>query len=97
MGSKMDKTKLNYAIDAGLAISFTASLITGLVKWPGLSAALGIRHRIVQDSIATPIHDISGMVMAALVLVHLVLHWRWICSVTKRIFMGEKKPNTAKR
>ena len=83
----MDKLKLNYFVDVGLAISFFICFITGLIKWPGLIKIIGISaYRVLHVGNISMLHDWSGLIMGLLVLVHLVLHWGWIVSVTKSIF-----------
>ena len=83
----MDKLKLNYFVDVALAISFFACFITGLIKWPGLIKVIGTSaYRILHVRNISILHDWSGLVMGLLVLVHLVLHWKWMVAMTKNIF-----------
>ncbi len=86
----MNKLKLNYWIDVGLAISFFICFITGLIKWPGLIKIVGVSaYRTLSFSNISILHDWSGLIMGLLVLIHLALHWGWIVAVTKSIFRGE--------
>jgi len=83
----MNRVKLNYWIDVGLAISFLACFITGLVKWPGLIKIIGVSaYKILHVPNISILHDRSGLIMGALVLIHLALHWKWIVAVTKSMF-----------
>ena len=83
----MNRTKLNYWIDVGLAISFLACFITGLIKWPGLIKIIGVAaYKILHAPNISILHDWSGLIMGALVLIHLALHWKWIVAVTKSMF-----------
>ena len=83
----MNKTLLNYWIDVGLAISFFACFITGLIKWPGLVNTIGVSaYNLLSFKNISRLHDISGLIMGLLVLIHLALHWKWIIVVTKNIF-----------
>ncbi len=83
----MDRTKLNYGIDIGLAISFFACFITGLMKLPGAIKIIGVSaYKSLPLRNISLLHDWSGLIMGVLVLIHLVLHWKWIVSVTKSIF-----------
>jgi hypothetical protein len=86
----MNKTKLNYAIDIGLAIALLGSVITGLVKFPGLLRSFGINYTNLPLGNISKIHDWSGIALAALVLLHLILHWNQIVYFTKEFFRGEK-------
>jgi len=86
----MNRTKLNYWIDIGLAISFSISLITGLIKWPGLINLIGTSaYKVLYVKNISLLHDWSGLIMGILVLTHLALHWKWIVSITKSTF-GKK-------
>jgi len=85
----MDKLKLNYWVDVGLAISFFTCFITGLIKWPGLVKIVGASvYNVLRFNSISTLHDLSGLVMGLLVLFHLVLHWKWIVVMTKNIFRG---------
>lgn len=88
----MNRTKLNYWIDVGLAISFLISFITGLIKWPGAVNVIGVSvYRALNIRKISMLHDRSGLVMSILVIVHIVLHWKWIVAVTKSFFKKDKK------
>jgi len=39
----------------------------------------------------TKIHDFSGLAMGLLVLVHIIMHWRWIVSFTKKLLGGKNE------
>jgi hypothetical protein len=86
-----DKGRLNYIIDCGLIITFLLAFITGFIKIPELTRHFGDVFLVIPASQLSLIHDISGMVMGLLVLAHLVLHWRWIVTMTKSTF-GKKEP-----
>jgi len=87
----MNRTKLNYWIDVGLAISFFTCFITGLIKWPGLVKIIGVStYKTIHFRNISSLHDLSGLIMGLLVLIHLVLHWKWIVCVTKSIFTIKK-------
>ena len=80
----MNKAKLNYFVDLLLAVSFLLVVVTGILKFPGWFK-LDLPWRLINN-----IHDWSGLIMAFLVFVHLILHWKWIVSMTNKIF-GRKK------
>lgn len=82
----MSKSERNYWIDLILAISFVLSAVSGLVYLvppaPGTpirTQVLGIGFRFWSD-----LHTYSGLVMVGGVGLHLVLHWRWMMSMTKK-------------
>jgi hypothetical protein len=81
----MDRLKLNYWIDILLTFSFLIVMITGIIKIPVLNL-------VSRNSILTPIHDLSGIIMSVLVIIHLVLHWKWLVVMTKKMFkVSDKK------
>jgi hypothetical protein len=83
----MNRIKLNYWIDVGLALSFLICFITGLIKWPNLVKIIGVSaYNISSKGNISILHDVSGLIMGILVMIHLVLHWKWIVSVTKSMF-----------
>ena len=88
----MNRPRLNYWIDVGLALSFFTCFFTGLIKWPGLIKIIGTSaYRTLHVSNISTLHDFSGLIMGLLVLIHLALHWNWIVVMTKSIFKrGEK-------
>ena len=91
----MEKSKINYIIDAFMAISFFVVAITGLVMFfflpsgiqrGGYQEFLGIIKHIWID-----IHNWSGIILIILVIVHLILHWNWIISMTKNVWSKKEK------
>jgi hypothetical protein len=88
----MNKAKLNYWVDIGLAISFFICFITGLIKWPGLIKIIGVStYKVLHVRNISMLHDWSGLIMGLLVLIHLALHWKWIVCMTKDIVSRKKK------
>jgi len=82
----MNKNKIYYFIDLGLALSFFVSFITGVIKYPGLLHTLRISLRSIPMFQISLIHDWGGIIMSILVFTHLVLHWKWIVTMTKKNF-----------
>jgi hypothetical protein len=87
----METWKKNYIVDVLLALSFLAVTLTGILKFPGLIPALGLSYRDLPMVFLSNLHDWSGIAMAVLVLIHLILHWNWIVTFTKKIFISEGK------
>ncbi len=90
----MQKIKINYIIDFLMAISFLVSSITGLIMFfflPGGNKGgryqefLGITKHLYSN-----IHNWSGIVLIALIIIHVILHWTWIVQMTKRMFSQKK-------
>jgi cytochrome b subunit of formate dehydrogenase len=82
----MNKSKLNYWIDFGLAITFLLCFVTGIIKFPILFQYV----RTLPLKEISFIHDWSGILMSILVFIHLILHWDWIKAMTKQIFSKNK-------
>ena len=88
----MDRNRINYAIDgltalAALNLVFTGFLIE-LVMPPGSGherlTLLGMdRHDWGR------IHFWTALACVGLVLIHVCLHWRWICTMSCRIATGK--------
>jgi len=86
----MDRTKLDYWIDLGLLISFLGVGVTGIVKLKWIAPLLNLSWGDPKMTLLSTIHDWSGIVIVALVLVHLILHRKWIISTTKCFFVKEE-------
>ncbi len=82
---ELDRNKLKYIVDVGLAISFLTSFVTGILKFPGLTGYFRSVYRVVSAYYISRVHDWSGLVMGILVFVHLVLNWKWIVAMTKNL------------
>jgi len=84
----MGKKFWMYVIDIGLVISFLGVVITGIIKFRTLLGYFGVTlvFSDAAKSLLRTIHDWSGLVMAILVLIHLILNWGWIVETTKEYF-----------
>ncbi|MEA3342021.1 MAG: DUF4405 domain-containing protein, partial [Chloroflexota bacterium] len=82
----MYKLKLNYLLDAVIALAFALSGATGLAfmlmgeggyqggRNPGFATAwMGLSRGTWSD-----LHTLASLVMIAGILVHVALHWKWI-------------------
>ena len=89
----MEQTKINYLVNLVMGAAFVLVAVTGLMKFPGILRFFGIRSINLPIGRISQIHDWSGIVLAVFVLIHLVLHWKWIFCMTKGMFIkkGEKK------
>lgn len=87
----MDETKVNYWIDVGLLIAFLGVTVTGILKLHAVMGWLGWAWQDPLVQTMSTIHDWSGIVLAALVLVHLIVHHDWIKCVTQDICTKEEK------
>jgi cytochrome b subunit of formate dehydrogenase len=83
----MDKDLLiKYIVDVGLAVVFLLNVLTGILKFPSLTSYFKFIFRSISSYNLALIHDWSGLVLVLLVLIHLILNFRWIVGMTKSIF-----------
>ncbi len=77
----------NYVVDFFIFLCFIVTTVTGMVLF---IAPRGNRS-VYQEFLGTIkgdwvwIHEWAGIVMIVLVVVHVVLHWKWIASMTRKI------------
>ena len=76
-----------YLIDLFLLILICVSFITGLIKFPGLLRNIGIDYLNFPFHSISVIHDWSGLIIGILIFIHLILHWKWMVSMTKKIIL----------
>ncbi|MFH1221904.1 MAG: DUF4405 domain-containing protein [Candidatus Micrarchaeota archaeon] len=82
----MEKPRMNYWIDLGMAIAFVLYAATGIMKLPALAVMIrGLPFREIST-----IHDASGVALALFVLLHLLLHFDWLVAMTKSLFEKKK-------
>jgi hypothetical protein len=70
----MGRKRINYLVDIGLTLAFISTAATGLVKFPGLARYIGISHKSLPMREISVLHDWSGITLAMLVAVHIILH-----------------------
>lgn len=88
------KAKLNYLVDALIGLAFLIAAGTGVLflfmgsggYQGGVNSAfrstfLGLGRWVWRD-----LHTWASLIMIAGVLLHIILHWKWIVCVTKQIF-----------
>lgn len=86
----MDRSKINYFIDVMMAIDFILLFATGILKFARLFPHIGLRNAILPMSSISLVHDWSGITLGILIMLHLALHCRWLCAMTKGFFGGKK-------
>ena len=95
----MNKTRLNYVLDAVIGVAGLLSAGTGFVfllmgsggyeggRNPNFATALlGISRGTWSD-----LHLWSSVLMIAGVIVHLALHWQWVVCVTKALLQPPER------
>jgi NAD-dependent dihydropyrimidine dehydrogenase PreA subunit len=87
----MKRAQLNFAVDAAIAVAFLLAALTGILFLlpPGVIRALGLGMPGmfgVSFRAWHWLHDWSGVVAAAGVVLHFALHYRWVALMTRRTF-----------
>ena len=95
----MKRAFTNFLVDGVIAAAFLVTAVSGVLfllpkSWVVSSAAGSPAMLGVATSSWLSIHDWSGIVMMAGVLLHCALHWRWIVSMTRRTFRREAASRT---
>ncbi len=86
----MDVNKIKYVVSLGLIVTFFSSCITGLIKFPGFVQFIGMNRGMLPMYELNLFHDWSGVVMGLLVLIHLILNWKWMAVMTKKYLRRNK-------
>lgn len=87
----MAKPNVNYWVDVGIGVAFAVSAASGLVFLLPVAddalvlGVLGIAYRTWDR-----VHLWASLAMIAGVVVHLVLHSKWIVCMTQRTFKGKR-------
>ncbi len=87
----MKRNTVNYIVDLLAGLSFLSLLLTGIIKFPGLLSSLGLARGQLPIYQISVIHDWSGVVFAVLILIHFLLHWRWVVFTTTGFFRKGSK------
>lgn len=81
----MKNSYLNYSIDMTILITGLLCGITGIIKWPGLLYALGLSYQGLPLDTITSIHDWAGLLMILFAVIHVIIHLKWLITMTKKI------------
>ncbi len=84
----MRKNQLNLMVDSLIGLAFVGSAVSGLVFLLPFDSTnsvplLGLSLRLWSD-----LHTVSSLALIAGVLLHLILHARWIATTTQRTFIN---------
>ena len=96
------RAALLYYTAVSAFLLFLLEVLSGFVLWLAVSGGDGFRgspggpERPAQEEFLTitrsdwiDIHDWAGVALLVIIGLHIVLHWRWIVQVTKRVFAAE--------
>lgn len=90
--SMNSKSRINVLVDGILGLSFLVCAITGIYLFfvPELKGGMGIDPMIFfSRGTWDLLHTWSGVVMISAALIHLVIHWRWVVKVTRKLLVGK--------
>ena len=91
----MNKIKINYLVDVLLLLAALSCMFTGMLKLPVLSFIK--IHTIVDYAALSFVHDLSGVALLILAVIHVLLHLDWIICMTKSIFLKKEKCKVEKK
>lgn len=86
-----NRLKIDYFIDVGLFVSVIIVAITGILKFKTFTHAVNIDMATLPMRQINFLHEWSGVVMSVLVLVHIILHFKWFWKFTKGFITGQEK------
>ncbi len=99
----MRKGSMLYLIAASAFLAFLLEVFSGFVLWlalehgDGFQGGRGAGQSPGQDEFLAvtrsdwlDIHDWAGVALLAVICLHLVLHWRWIVTMSRRALLGEQ-------
>lgn len=90
----MTKARWNLLVDALIGVAFLMESVSGFVLWlvlphggyqGGRNPSYGATFILTRDTWLS-IHDWFAVVMVLGVLIHLVLHWRWIVCMLRNLW-----------
>ena len=94
----MKRTTLHFTIDGLLALGIVGLILTGvLIEYvlptgSGRASVWGLTRHQWGD-----VHAVFAMALLVLALIHLALHWGWVCSVCAKFLELESTRPTLRR
>jgi len=96
----MTRNTLNFVVDTITALAAIAVAVTGLMLAFVLPPAHGRGHDLLWGWTRHDwgdLHLCLGLTVVGLVVVHLALHWTWVCQTCCRVFLRRPTGATALR
>ena len=91
----MSKVKTFFALAVSMALLGLAQATSGFVLWLGFPSGGGGGGELTIWEISKhtwiDIHDWVAVALVALVIIHVILHWKWIFRMTKSLLKGVSK------
>jgi cytochrome b subunit of formate dehydrogenase len=86
----LSKATRNYLIVAVMALLGLVQLVSGFVLWLALPSGGrgggGDGTFLFSRDVWLTMHNRAALLLAAIVIVHIILHWGWIVRMTKSYF-----------
>ncbi|WP_082089096.1 DUF4405 domain-containing protein [Methanosarcina siciliae] len=90
----MNRQKTNYSVDLVLTTLFFIVAFTGLYMHYFIPSGIQRGRYVVYMGLTKAtwiwIHSKAGILMTILVIIHFILHWKWIVCTTKNFFRKEQ-------
>lgn len=77
------ESRLNLVVDVALFVAAVAVMLSGIMVSRTIAGALGVV--MAPSELWNAVHSVSADLTITLLLVHFVLHWRWVLGVARRI------------
>jgi len=94
-GENVSRMKINYLMDLILTILFFIVAGTGLFMYFFIPSGIPRGRYIVYMGLTKTtwiwIHSRIGIMIAIFVVIHIILHWKWIVYTTRRFLTGGGK------
>lgn len=74
-----EKLRANRVVDRSMWITFIATNVFGAIAW-----AINLGDDVYIVGVPDRLHVVFGVVWTILTIMHLVLHWKWIVTTTRR-------------
>ncbi len=92
----MKRVTINAIVDIGCLITFILSLVTGLVLYLVLPSGGGrgnswVTYLDIPRSQWVTMHNYTSFAFAALLILHMLLHWRFFRNINKCFRTSEKE------
>lgn len=81
---KINKTIINYILNWSIFLIGLLNFVTGIMRFSRILSFIVIRIGPMDTNLLNTIHRWSGLAAGILILVHIILHWRWIASISKK-------------
>lgn len=100
---RFNRAKVNLTLDVAIGLAFLVEAVSGFVLWlvlphggyQGGKNLLYGQSFILSRSAWLSMHDWFALVMVVGVLAHIVLHWRWIVCMFRKLWREASAPKPA--